>query len=221
MHFSFFDVFFFSVFLVSSFLGFYRGLFVTVLHIVKFLCVIVFTIFLMPLAQDITTEYTSYEMVANTIALVLSYVLSSILFGFTAIQIEALTSPFIQGLVDKALGGFVGMVRGVAIGIASFMCITVASSGSYIEAKNAMEALTDTNQKRYPNWLTKSSSFDFLQTSSSKVITIIKDTPLETWLTETKLHEPQPQQDDKSMEDKATETTKKIKDKLSLQNLGG
>ena len=93
-----------------------------------------------------------------------SLYLSVVLTGIISKQLRSLINEAAGGVIDKFLGIIIGLIRGVVIALVVFSFTSVITTENYMDSKNLYDLVTIRNNK-YPKWLSKSITFNFLNQS--------------------------------------------------------
>lgn len=157
-----FDIVVLFLVCASVFLGVYRGFVISAIGILGFFSSILCTIFLFPLAMDIMLEYVGAGVLANVGSVVIAYIISRVAFWFICDYAVEIVRPFCKGIVDRASGMLLGLIRGVILSTIIFAVFGIVTSHSAVDAKNALEVFSKVKEEDYPNWLRKSNTFNML-----------------------------------------------------------
>ncbi len=154
-----------SIFSGAIFLGLYRGMVISLLHIGTLFLTLLLTIILTPLAEEIVKEYTTNSLIIQIASIVVSYILSSFASNWLAKSLKEIIQKYTGGLIDRVLGVWVGALTGYVITFFIFLTLAVISSSSYIGAKNLWQVVHNINEKEYPKWIKNASLYSIMQSS--------------------------------------------------------
>ncbi len=199
MTFTFFDIITFTVILVSTLLGLYKGFVNIIINLLGFIASIVVAVVLYPYVNDLFSPYIASQLVSPIVSGIFSYIVSLILFTFLTSKVNLLFADYTGGAFDRFLGLITGFVRGAILAIILFIPVAIITSGSYTESENAREVLTKLNKDKYPEWLKNSISTDYYQSATLNIVIMLPTDSLES----IKLPGKKPLQLDGNLDDKA------------------
>jgi uncharacterized membrane protein required for colicin V production len=178
MMFTIFDIIIFAIIAVSTIMGLYKGLLGIAINIVGFVASIVTAIFLFPYIKLAFTGHIENELLLSILSGTVSYVCS--LFILTAItsRISSALSFISGGVFDRALGAFVGFLRGLVISTIIFTLIAIFSSGAYLKAQNLEVVISNLDSQKYPTWLINSKTSSYLEKMLRKFISFLPENAL-------------------------------------------
>ncbi|MDX1923997.1 MAG: CvpA family protein [Rickettsiaceae bacterium] len=204
-------------------MGAIRGASVTLLNLCRFICTILLTFTLSPMAKEIIQEHVHSEVMIEISSIITSYILSYFGLGFVSKRLK----EFIigkPGILDIAFGLWIGAFRGAMICFCIFAILGSFFSSSYTGAKNIWQVLNHINEKEYPNWLKKSSLYGILQYSLKSSTDFAQGSCIETTLTNIKLPakstQDKEESDDKNKKDgEKKEDSDLLKDAFEMKKL--
>ncbi len=165
MHINLFDIIMLSVFSGAIFLGLYRGMVLSLLNIGALILTLLFTIVLIPFAEEIVKEYTNNSLIIQIASIVVSYILSSFASNWLSKWVKEVIQKYTGGLIDRVLGMWIGAISGYIITFFTFLTLAVVSSSSYVGAKNLWQVVHNIDSKEYPNWIKNASLYPVMQSS--------------------------------------------------------
>lgn len=180
MTFTFFDIITFTVILISTLLGLYKGFVDIIINLLGFVASIVVAVMLYPYVNDLFGPYIANQLVASIVSGITSYVASLIFFTFLTSKVNLLFADYTGGAFDRFLGLITGFVRGAILAIILFIPVAVITSGSYTESANAKEVFTKLDKEKYPEWLKNSVSTDYYHSATLNIVMMLPKNSLES-----------------------------------------
>jgi len=163
MMFTIFDITIFTIIIISTILGLYKGMLNIVINLLGFVASIVAAIILFPYIKALFIGHIENQLFASIFSGVVAYVISLVVLTFATSKVVALFNPISGGALDRSLGVVFGVLRGLIISVIIFTVVAVLSSGSYLKAQNSLELVSNLDTKKYPDWLSTSKTSDFLE----------------------------------------------------------
>ena len=175
MTFTIFDITILTIITVSSILGLYRGFVNIIIGLIGFIASIIVAILLYPYFKTFLLSYITSELIVSIGAGVSAYIASFLVFAFLVSKIIFLFSGYSCGLFDRFLGLVAGVIRGVLFSLIIFITISIFSTGSYLESKNAEELLCSLSSDKYPEWLQNSKLTKILENATKNIILMLPE----------------------------------------------
>lgn len=163
MMFTIFDIIIFTIIVVSTIGGSYKGLVGIAVNLLGFVVSIVTSIFLFSYIKLHLAEYIENALVLSVFSAVLFYICFLFILTYVTSRTNSLLSTIRCGFFDRFLGTIVGFLRGLLISVIIFSIIAVVSSKAYLRAQNFKELVFNIDTKEYPTWLADSKTTSFLE----------------------------------------------------------
>ncbi|MCP5369878.1 MAG: CvpA family protein [Rickettsiaceae bacterium] len=180
MIFTFFDIVILSIILISTLLGFYRGMINIIVDIISMILILVLTVRCAPLVQSYLLIYLKNELISFIVTYIGIYLILSLSWSLILSKLTFLLVIFKVPIVDSVLGSGLGLLRGVVISIIIYGAVAIITTGNYLKAINSYELVYDINQETYPDWLKKSETKTFLHFGWHMIIKLIPDNYLKS-----------------------------------------
>lgn len=179
MMFTIFDISIFTIIAVSTVFGLYRGMINIAISLVGFIASIILAIYLFPIIHHFLLGHVEKHAFVSIISGAFAYIFALVVTTLITTKTITLCSFMSCGGADRALGLIFGLLRGLIISVFIFALVAIISSGSYIKAENLNQIILNLDQRKYPEYLTKSKTSKFLELSLKKSITFIPQNILE------------------------------------------
>ncbi len=170
MSFTLFDIIIFTILVISSLWGCYKGIVRLVLNSVSFLIGIALAMYMYPFINEMFAKHIQNENIKMISSGILAYALSSIIFSFIMSKLASTLYQMTSNVADKILGLIGGAIRGFVISLFIFLLVTAFYSGSYKKAEDLADLVSSSlDQNKYPKWLTNSISYEYLYEAAESV----------------------------------------------------
>lgn len=181
MSFTIFDIIIITIITVSSISGLFRGFIRVTFGFIGFFLSILIAYHIEPFCRELLSEYISQDIALVIISGAAAYLISLLVIGFITHGLYKLLESVSGGrVVDGILGTIAGFVRGNIISLMIFMITAIITSGSYIKAKSLEDIYDATTRDRYPPWLQKSLTLDFLEKQAHKIVSMVPQDTLKS-----------------------------------------
>lgn len=173
--FTIFDIVIFVIVTVSAMSGLYKGLINMVVNLLGFIASIVLAIFLFPYIKFALIGNVENELVISVLSGIISYICSLFVLTMITSRVIYLLKGVSRGFFDRIFGLVVGGLRGILISLIVFTILATFVSGAYLKANNAEDLINELDEDKYPKWLAKSKTTDYLQNLLKRSVSVLSE----------------------------------------------
>lgn len=183
-----FDIILLSITAISTLIGLFRGFVKIAIDTSALLLSIPFAYLLYQPIEVVMHNYINYDVLNLIVSIILSYIACLLILSTASNIIIGLLKSISGGPIDRIIGFFTGLARGLIFSLIIFLIIMVFVSGSYLNFNTLRGMIDNINKDEYPNWIKDSFSIRYLEGLQSIILKILPDSILDEDITSNKIY---------------------------------